>query len=202
MFRSRFTIHPGGRTRARRFLVAAIVTLCASLPGPDAAAAADPAPSSEVIVREDGGVYSVTARFEVPQPAAVVLAVLSDYEQIPRFMPDVRTSVVRERTPGRMLVEQEAVAQFMMFSKKVHLLLEVREGPDALHFVDRCGKSFKGYEGTWRAEPKDGGTIVTYSLKARPGFDVPEFLLKRLLKRDSGEMINRLRIEFAARSPR
>jgi ribosome-associated toxin RatA of RatAB toxin-antitoxin module len=161
-----------------------------------------PAPSPEITVREDSGVYSVTARFEVPQSAAVVLAVLSDYEQIPRFMPDVRTSIVRERTPGRMLVEQEAVAQFMMFSKKVHLLLEVSEQPDSLHFVDRCGKSFKGYEGTWRAEQKDGGTIVTYSLKARPGFDVPEFLLKRLLKRDSGEMINRLRTEFAARAPR
>ena len=32
-----------------------------------------------------------------------------------------------------------------------------------------------------------------------PAFDVPEFILKRLLKRDAGQLINRLRGEFATR---
>jgi hypothetical protein len=44
------------------------------------------------------------------------------------------------------------------------------------------------------------GTTITYELSARPASDVPEFVLKRLLKRDSGEMITRLRQEFAARA--
>ena len=48
-------------------------------------------------VREERGVYSVAARFHVPQPPRVALAVLTDYEQIPRFMPDVATSIVLER---------------------------------------------------------------------------------------------------------
>ncbi len=84
----------------------------------------------------------VAASFEVPQAVAVALAVLSDYEQIPRFMPDVRTSVVLERTPDRLLIEQAAVSRFMMFTKKVHLVLEVTEDGDTIRFVDRCGKSF------------------------------------------------------------
>jgi ribosome-associated toxin RatA of RatAB toxin-antitoxin module len=190
----------GGRASACRLLVAAAVTLFVSLPGVQVAATADPGPSPEVKVREDRGLYSVTARFEVPETARVVLAVLSDYEQIPRFMPDVRTSVVLERVPGRLLVEQEAVSQFMMFSKRVHLLLEVIESDDSLQFVDRCGRSFVTYEGRWRTERNGAGTTVTYELAARPGFEVPEFILKRLLKRDSGQMINRLRTEFAVRA--
>jgi len=194
--------HNGRRTSAVRFLVAAAASMCVALPGAHVAAAADPAPSPQVSVREDRGAYAVAARFEVPQPPAIVLAVLSDYEQIPRFMPDVRTSVVVERAAGRQVVEQEAVSKFMMFSKQVHLVLDVTEGENTLRFVDRCGKSFKSYEGAWHATPKGTGTVVTYELTARPGFDVPEFILKRLLKRDSGVMINRLRSEFATRAAR
>jgi ribosome-associated toxin RatA of RatAB toxin-antitoxin module len=192
--------HTGGRDSVRRFLVAAVVIACVALPGARLTAAADPAPSPEVTVRETRGTYSVTARFEVPQSAAVALAVLSDYEQIPRFMPGVRTSVVRERTPERVMVEQEAVSQFMMFSKTVHLLLDVTEDRDTIRFVDRSGKSFSSYEGSWQAVQKDGGTTITYELTARPAFDVPEFILKRLLKRDSAQMINCLRREIAARA--
>jgi carbon monoxide dehydrogenase subunit G len=182
-----------------RLLAAAVVITSASLPGVRVAAVADPAPSPEVSVREERGTYTVTARFEVPQPPDVVLAVLSDYEQIPRFMPDVKTSTVLERAPGRLVVEQRAVSKFMMFSKEVHLVLEVTETADALKFTDRCGKSFKSYVGAWRVEPRGNGSVVTYELSAQPAFDVPEFILKRLLKRDSAQLINRLRTEFAAR---
>ena len=192
----------GRRRCAARLLVAVAVCVSVALPGARAAAIADPAPSPEVLVREERGTYRVTARFEVPEAPAVVLAVLSDYEQIPRFMPDVRTSVVRERAPGRLVVEQEAVSKFMMFSKQVHLVLEVNESEGTIRFVDRCGKSFTSYQGAWSAVSKGNGTAVTYELTARPAFDVPEFILKRLLKRDSGQMINRLRSEFAARAAR
>jgi hypothetical protein len=71
---------------------------------------------STLTVHEDKGVYTVAARFLVDQPASVVLAVLTDYERIPRFMPDVRTSIVRERGAGWAVVEQEAVSSFLMFS--------------------------------------------------------------------------------------
>lgn len=194
------TTHDPGRRAARGLLVAVVVGVGASLPGAHLAAAADPAPSPQVTVREERGTYSVTARFEVPQPPGVVLAVLSDYEQIPRFMPEVRRSVVRERQDEGMVVEQEAVSKFMMFRKTVHLLLEVTHIADTIRFVDRSARSFKRYEGAWRATPWGTGTVVTYELSARPDFDVPEFILKRLLRRDSTEMIDNLRREFAARA--
>jgi hypothetical protein len=192
----------GGRASARQLLAAAAVTVCISLPGAHLAATSGHESSANVSVLEESGAYRVAASFEVQQGADVVLAVLSDYEQIPRFMPDVRTSVIRERAPGRLVVEQEAVSQFLMFSKNVHLVLEVIESRDGIRFVDRCGRSFTHYEGAWRVAQKDDGTTVTYDLIARPVFDVPGFILKRLLKRDSAEMISRLRQEIAARATR
>lgn len=193
-------VHSGEPARARRFVVAVVVGLTA-LTGNLAASDGRDA-LTQVKVREHRGTYTVTARFEIPQSAAEALAVLSDYERIPRFMPEIKTSVVLSRTEGRILVEQEAISRFMMFSKKVHLLLEVTREPGAIRFVDRCGTSFTSYEGAWRAVTENGRTIVSYELNAKPGFDVPEFILKRLLKRDSVRMIERLQREIGARAAR
>ena len=153
---------------------------------------------ADVTVREQDGIYHVAATFSVTQPAPVVFSVLTGYEQIPRYMPDVRSSRVLERGDGRALVEQEAVARVMMFSKRVHLVLDVKEEPLVIRFRDRCGKSFDHYEGAWTLTAAGSNRVdVRYELAAKPSFDVPEFLLKRLLKRDAQEMIRRLRDEIA-----
>ena len=194
--------YAAGRAHARRLMVAVVISMCVALPGARLMAAADPAPSPQVSVHEERGLYTVTARFLVSRSPEAALAVLADYEQIPRFMPDVRKSVVLERSSGHKVVEQEAQSTFMMFSKKVHLVLEVTESGDTIRFTDRCGKSFSTYAGSWRAVRADGGTLVTYELRARPAFDVPGFLLKRLLKQDSAEMIERLQTEISRRPAR
>jgi hypothetical protein len=130
----------------------------------------------------------------------VALTVLTDYEQIPRFMPDVRTSVVRERGIGWAVVEQEAESHLMMFSKRIHLVLMIEEHQDALIFRDRCAQTFIRYQGAWRLSTEDGHTVITYELTAEPSFDVPGVVLKRILRRDSGRMIASLQREIAARA--
>jgi ribosome-associated toxin RatA of RatAB toxin-antitoxin module len=189
----------GGRRGARRhFGQMAIVMALLAMPCPAAAEETTP----KVIVSEEQGIYSVTACFQVPQSASVALEVLTDYEHIPRFMPGVKTSVVLERSAGRALVAQEAVSRLLLFSKRVHLTLEVTEGPGALQFRDRSGRSFSRYEGAWTLSENRGETTIKYELVAQPSFDVPEFILKRLLSRDSAEMIDGLRAEIAARAQR
>ena len=154
-------------------------------------------PDDEISVRANDGAYEVTATFAVSRPASVVAAVLTDYVRIPHYMPEVRTSQLIERRDDRAVVEQEAVARFLMFSKRVHLILEVEEAPLMIAFRDRCGQSFERYEGAWSMSEKSRATHVTYRLTAKPAFDVPGWLLSRLLKRDAAEMIERLRTEIA-----
>lgn len=92
-----------------------------------------------------------------------------------------------------------STTKFMLFSKRVHLVLEIAEGEETVRFRDRCGKSFTRYEGHWHLTPTELGTELTYTLTAQPAFDVPGFLLKRLLERDSKDMIDQLRREIARR---
>jgi ribosome-associated toxin RatA of RatAB toxin-antitoxin module len=187
----------GGRAGARRLVVTGALVAFSAVSMP---AMAVPPNDPPVTVTEDHGAYSVAATFTVPQAASFALAALTDYAHIPRFMPEVRTSNVLERADERAVVEQEAVARFMMFSKRVHLVLDVQKDGGTIRFRDRCGRSFDRYEGVWTVAERNGNTHVTYELSAQPSFDVPEFLLKRLLKRDASQMIERLKAEIASRS--
>ena len=191
-----------GQATARRTVVVLTLVLCgvasALLLGATGQHVAEP----EVSVTEHDGLYVVTARFQVRQPPAIALAVLTDYEGIPRFMPGVVTSIVRQRGPSRAVVEQEALSRMWMFSKRIHLLLEVDEASDAIRFREGSGRSFSRYEGAWRVVRVDGLTVITYDLTAKPSFSVPDFVLTRLLRRDAAAMIERLQAEISLREQR
>jgi carbon monoxide dehydrogenase subunit G len=186
-----------GRQHARRlFLLAVLVATAAGV------TLAEPRSAPRLDVTEAGGVYTVSASFAVSEPPATVMAVLTDYARIPKFMPDVQVSKVLERTATGAIVEQEAVSKFMLFSKRIHLVLDVEEGASLLRFRDRCGRSFASYEGSWTLSAHDSLTVVDYRLAARPSFEVPGFVLKRLLKRDAADLIDRITAEIAGHADR
>ena len=187
-----------GRARARR-LICLLTVLLSMAAGTLAAHAPG---GSRVDVSESGGVYRVTAAFAVSEAPHDVITVLTDYARIPEFMPDVQSSKVLERTASGAVVEQVAVSKFMLFSKRVHLVLDVREDAGSIRFKDRCGRSFAEYEGEWIISEHDSVTVVDYRLTARPSFEVPAFVLKRLLKRDAAQLIDRLRAEIALHAAR
>jgi ribosome-associated toxin RatA of RatAB toxin-antitoxin module len=186
-----------GRHDARRlFLLAALVALTVGV------TLAEPMSAPRLDVTEAGGVYTVTASFAVTEPPQTVMAVLTDYARIPKFMPDVQVSKVLERTATSAVVEQEAVSKFMLFSKRIHLVLDVQESASLLRFRDRCGRSFTSYEGSWTVSEHDSLTVIDYRLAASPAFEVPGFVLKRLLKRDAAQLIDRITAEIASRADR
>jgi ribosome-associated toxin RatA of RatAB toxin-antitoxin module len=184
------------RVCARRLLLCvALFALTAGMP------LAAPAGAPQVTVRDSAGVYQVAASFSVIEAPAIAIAVLTDFEGIPTFMPDMKTSTVLERTDAGTLVEQEAVARFMLFSKRVHLVLRVNDRDGTIRFRDECGKSFARYEGMWRVTSSEGGrTAIEYQLAAKPKFDVPAFVLTRFMKRDAVQMIERLQAEMTRRA--
>jgi len=189
----------GGQVTARRTVVVLALMVCGIAPS-HLGATGQGGARPEVVVTEHGGLYTVAARFQVRQPPAIALAVLTDYERIPRFMPGVVTSVVRQRGPGHAVVEQEALSRMWMFSRRIYLLLEVDEAADAIRFRDGSGRSFSLYQGEWRLATDGAVTVVTYGLTAKPSFSVPDFVLKRLLRRDAVTMIERLQAEMALRA--
>lgn len=192
-----FSTMSGERLGAHR-LLAATVTLLLGVAVAAASATIDTTPVVSIGRQRDA--YTVDARFDVRHPAALALEVLTDYEAIPRYMPDVKKSVVRHRYGHYAIVEQEVVSRVMMFSKRVQLRLAIVQSDDTLRFRDELGTSFHRYEGHWTLTEQGGTTAVRYHLVAHPSFSVPAFLIRRLLARDANETIDRLRVEMAARA--
>jgi ribosome-associated toxin RatA of RatAB toxin-antitoxin module len=188
----------GGRKGARRFLSALFVVVLPAVPGATGGSTSG-SRLPEVSVREQGGVYSVSAEFSVPQPASAALAVLTDYEQISRFMPGVTTSIVRERSEERVVIEARGcITHDDVFEARV-LAPRGQRRSERVALQGLGGRSFSLYDGAWRLSQVDGQTAIRYELRARSKFDVPGFLLKRLLTCDAKMMIERLRREIAVR---
>lgn len=182
-------------------LRAAMLVLGASILGSAAVTTAgreDAAPDLQVRPTDDGA-YEVSAKFRIEAPMAVVRVVLTDYEQIPRFMPGVRASRIVGRETGRVRVAQEAESRYLLFSKRVHLLLDITEEAATIRFTDNSGRSFRRYAGSWTLTADGAATAVAYELAAEPAFAVPAFVLRKLVDRDSRAMIDGLRTEVATR---
>ena len=73
------------------------------------------------------GVYVVEGAFDVTAPRSMAWDVLTDYDGIDNFVSSMQRSVVRERHPDHVIVEQDGVGKLFVFSKRIHVVLEVRE---------------------------------------------------------------------------
>ena len=147
--------------------------------------------------------YTVDATFDVNVPASIAWEVLTDYEGIGRFVSSIRQSTIKQRGHGRLLLEQHGVGTAWIFSVPMHVVLDVREhDARTLAFHDVCGKSFSVYEGAWELTPIEGGTRVTYRLKADPTGRQPAMLAKNAIKGSVKTLLTEVRQEIVARGTR
>lgn len=85
----------------------------------------------------------------------------------------------------------------------MHVVLDVRAHEQrVLAFRDVCGKSFSTYEGAWQLSAIEGGTRVTYRLKADPAGRQPAMLAKSAIRGSVKQLLDEVREEMLARGAR
>ena len=177
------------------FLVALSIL---SVPASSAASPIDVA-----VERGSDSAYVVEAAFDVNVPASITWDVLTDYEGIGRFVSSIRQSTIKSREPGRVLLEQHGVGRAWIISLPMHVVLDVREhNHQSLAFHDICGKSFSVYEGTWALSAIEGGTRVTYRLRADPTGRQPVMLAKSAIRGSVKQLLDEVRQEMLTRAAR
>jgi len=147
--------------------------------------------------------YVVDAAFDVNVPAPIAWEVLTDYEGVGLFVSSIRHSTIKEREPGRVLLEQHGVGRAWIISLPMHVVLDVREHDQrVLAFRDVCRKSFSSYEGAWELSTIAGGTRVTYRLKADPTGRQPAMLAKSAIRGSVKQLLDEVRAEMLTRGAR
>jgi ribosome-associated toxin RatA of RatAB toxin-antitoxin module len=147
--------------------------------------------SVERLRTEDGNVYEVKAQGEVAASPAAVWRILTDYERMPEFVPDLLRARVLSRNGDQALLEQFGVAHFLFFRRDVHLIVQIREQPISQIDINLVGGDMRVYNCIWRlvAVPATGGTRVLFSSKVAPKFYVPGMLGANLIRSDIEKMM-------------
>lgn len=140
-------------------------------------------------VTRDGRAYRIDASADLVADPALAWSTLTDYGNLPRFVPGViAVRVLEAHEEGgrqRLLVEQRGEIRFLFFSRRIVVLLDVQQDPrtrvnaralprppdpaaDAANVDD--------FEGTYTLQPIPGGVRLGYRAHFAPGFALPPVL--------------------------
>jgi carbon monoxide dehydrogenase subunit G len=165
-------------------------------------ARADDAPPGSPFIRETevSSVYALEGGFEVKAGIHVVWQVLTDYDDLPHFVPSVRSSIASKLADGGLLVEQNFEGKVLIFSRDMRVRLAVSEQPErGIVFRDTALGDFEVYEGSWELQATDGGAKVTYRLRAQLRDAAPDFIARGAFKASAVQLLGLLRDEIVRR---
>jgi hypothetical protein len=189
--------------RAKLNPILAAVFTVAGAPFFPARLSADPGPVVMKLQDRGGGTYSLEGGFDVRASSASVWEVLSDYQHLAGFVSSLKKSNVKQAHDGKILLEQEALGKVLLFSRRVRVLLKVTEEPYArIRFEDVSRRDFEFYRGSWEIAPGASGSVVVYRLDCRRRFAAPNFLSKKVLRKNARELLAQVRREILKRQGR
>lgn len=126
----------------------------------------------------------ITAKTVLPYSREQVWQVLTDYECLADFIPNLATSQRLEHPQNGIRLEQIGVqnALFLKFSARV--VLDMTEDfLNTIHF-EMVEGDFKAFSGDWRLEPVADGTQLVYSLFIWPKRTMPVIAIEKRLRYD------------------
>jgi ribosome-associated toxin RatA of RatAB toxin-antitoxin module len=114
-----------------------------------------------------------------------IWAVLTDYENLSRFIPNLSTSRLLWRRGSTVGLEQVGCQQFcgLRFTARVELELSEFEADGLLSFSMRQG-DFRRFEGAWRVTGEPTGSRLLYELTVQGRQGMPIGLIEQRLRED------------------
>ena len=145
-----------------------------------------------VKTRHQGSAIIVEASADVPGRAGQAWTVLTDYERLSSFIPNMESSRVVARGRAGLVIEQKGVARFLVFSYPIEVRLAVSEFPPNRIEAQGAGGSFKEFRGVYNLSVAQGRTRLHYVCEMVPDFFVPPIIGTAILQRNVEESFGAL----------
>jgi carbon monoxide dehydrogenase subunit G len=163
---------------------------CVAVNDTEAAATPGGSVADEVKVRTaltaDGKTIQVVVALALQVNPDVVWAVLNDYENMPRFVPDILATRLISAGSGRKRVEIDGVARLLFLEFPTHTTLDVVDQPDGSVAIDSVAGNL-AIHGAVRVYGDGPYTRVDYQVRMTPDFWLPpligDFLIGRQIMR-------------------
>ena len=151
----------------------------------------DPALLQAVEVKTEqveGRKRRISAKISIPRQVEQVWQVLTDYEALAEFIPNLGKSERLKHPQGGIRLEQIGTQRLLRVNFSARVVLDIEEVfLQAIHF-NMVEGDFNAYSGCWRLEPEtkeDGsGTSLSYTVLVWPKRTMPIVFLERCLQHD------------------
>ncbi|MBD2504297.1 SRPBCC family protein [Anabaena azotica FACHB-119] len=130
----------------------------------------------------------ITARVQIPQPVEQVWKVLTNYEALADFIPNLAKSRLLDHPQGGIRLEQVGSQRLLNFNFCARVVLDLEEYfPKEINFQMVEG-DFKGFSGSWCLQPcnldNSIGTELCYTIQVWPKLTMPITIIERRLSKD------------------
>jgi ribosome-associated toxin RatA of RatAB toxin-antitoxin module len=145
-----------------------------------------------IIEKLEGRQRRITASILIPTSPEKIWEVLTQYEQLADFIPNLIESRIVGEEDGQKLIRQVGQQKFMLVKFSATVVLKMLEiFPRQLQFSQKKG-DFKLFQGSWDLTPLPPSeeqplqTRLTYSLLIHPPRHMPLQLIERRMRHDLG----------------
>lgn len=172
---------------------------------------ADPCFSHEnltIEVGRDGDFITVVASAQLKADPHIAWEVLSNYDDLARFIPDMRSSRVLKRDADGLVVEQKGELGFLFFRRAIEVTMAVSEEPQRRIDARAISGNMKNMEARYELLPSEKGLKLAYYGRFVPDFFLPPLIgipiVRRSLERRFRAMAEEIerRDAFARGGPR
>lgn len=154
-----------------------------------------------VQVQRDGDRFSVDLVMHTEVPLATVWSVLTDFSRMPRIVPNLQTSTVREGADAQHLIlRQTGVATFGPFSKDYDSTREIVLVPRERISAHNIAGTVKAMDSVMVLSPEHDGTRLSYHANVEPGFWLPPVVGVSSVQSQTAEQFSALLREMKRRS--
>ena len=159
-------------------------------------------PIEQQIERLPSATRRLAAQLRLPLEIDAVWAVLTDYDRLTSFIPNLVSSRVVRREGLEVVLEQEGAQRFagLRFTAKVTLELRERR-PDGMLDFRMVSGDFRRFEGAWFICPDPlGGVRLRYEVLIQACRGMPIGLIEQRLKEDLSMNLRAVAAEAMKRS--
>ncbi|WP_341527749.1 SRPBCC family protein [Nostoc sp. UHCC 0302] len=130
----------------------------------------------------------ISAKIQIPKPVEQIWKVLTDYEALADFIPNLAKSRLLEHPNGGIRLEQIGSQRLLNLKFCARVVLDLEEYfPKEINFRMVEG-DFKGFSGSWSLEPcsigEYVGTSLCYTIQIWPKLTMPVAIIENRLSKD------------------
>ncbi len=154
---------------------------------------------TQVEVVKQGSIYVVDAVMTVPVSAADAWAVLVDFDDMARFVPNLTESRTTARNGNRITVQQKGVARFGIFRIPFESVREIELVPHEYVRARQISGKARSAQSEMRFVDDGDSTRIVYRAEVEPGLWLPAFVSQPFIAHEVREQFEAIAREIMRR---